>query len=56
MPHAVVALVRWWAVGDEEEGDVGHVVANAEPSQPAQDDGREEEGDVEHVVGDAGPT
>ncbi len=56
MPHAVVAPVRWRAAGGEEEGDVGHVVTDAEPAQPAQDDGSEEEGDVEHVAADAGPT
>jgi hypothetical protein len=53
MPHAVVAPVCRRAVGDEEEGDVGHVAADAEPTQPAQDDGNEEEGDVEHVAIDA---
>ncbi len=46
MPHAAVALVRQRAVGDEEEGDAGHVAADAEPAQPAQDDGSEEEGDA----------
>jgi hypothetical protein len=55
MPHAAVAPVRRRAVGDEEEGDAGHVAANAEPAQPAQDDGSEEEGDAEHVAADAGP-
>ena len=54
MPHAAVALVRRRAVGGEEEGDVGHVAADAEPAQPAQDDGGEEEGDAEHVAADAG--
>jgi hypothetical protein len=56
MPHVVVAPVHWRAVGSEEEGDAGHVAADAEPTQPAQDDGSEEEGDVEHVAVDAGPT
>ncbi len=46
MPHAAVALVRRRAVGDEEEGDAGHVAADAEPAQPAQDDGSKEEGDA----------
>jgi len=55
MPHAAVAPVCRRVVGDEEEGDVGHVVADAEPAQPAQDDDNEEEGDVEHVAADAGP-
>ncbi len=55
MPHADVALVCRRAVGGEEEGDIGHVVADAEPTQPAQDDGSEEEGDVEHVAADARP-
>jgi hypothetical protein len=35
MPHAVVAPVRRQAAGGEEEGDVGHVGADAEPTQPA---------------------
>ncbi len=56
MPHAPIAPVRRRAAGDEVEGDAGHVVADAEPAQPAQDDGSEEEGDAEHVVADAGPT
>jgi len=56
MPHAVVAPVRRRAVGGEEEGDAGHVVANAEPTQLAQDDGNEKEGDAEHVAVDVGPT
>ncbi len=56
MPHAVVAPVCRQATSDEEEGDAGHVVVDAEPTQPAQDDGNEEEGDAEHVVADAGPT
>ncbi len=56
MPHAPVAPVRRRAATIEEEGDAGHVVANAEPAQPAQDDGSEEEGDVEHDAADAGPT
>ncbi len=55
MPHAIVAPIRRWAVGGEEEGDAGHVTADAEPAQPAHDDGSEEEGDVEHVAADAGP-
>jgi hypothetical protein len=55
MPHAVVTLVRRRAAGGEEEGDVGHVVADVELAQPAQDDGSEVEGDVEHVAADAGP-
>ncbi len=53
MPHAAIAPVRRWAAGGEEEGDARHVVADAEPAQPAQDDGNEEEGDAEHVVVDA---
>ncbi len=56
MPHAPIAPVRRRAAGDEVEGDAGHVVADAEPAQPAQDDGSEEEGDAEHVAADAGPT
>jgi hypothetical protein len=56
MPHAVVAPVRRRAVGGEEEGDAGHVVADAKPTQPAQDDGSEEEGDAEHVAADEGLT
>jgi hypothetical protein len=56
MPHAIVTPVRQQAVNGEEEGDVGHVVADAEPAQLAQDDGSEEEGDAEHVVVDVGPT
>jgi hypothetical protein len=56
MPHADVAPVRRRAADGEEEGDAGHVVADAEPAQPAQDDGNEEEGDAEHVATDAGPT
>jgi hypothetical protein len=55
MSHAAVALVRRQAARGEEEGDAGHVAADAEPTQPAQDDGNEEEGNVEHVVVDAGP-
>ncbi len=55
MPHAPVAPVRRRAVGVEVEGDDGHVVADAEPAQPAHDDGSEEEGDAEHVAADAGP-
>jgi len=55
MPHAFVAPVRRRAVGGEEEGDAGHVAANAEPTQLAQVDGSEEEGDVEHVAADARP-
>jgi len=55
MPHAIVAPVRRRATGGEEEGDAGHVVADAEPTQLAQDDGNKEEGDVKHVVADAGP-
>jgi hypothetical protein len=55
MPHAVVALDRQRAVGGEEEGDAGHVAADVEPAQPAQDDGSEEEGDAEHVEANAGP-
>ncbi len=55
MPHAVVAPDRRRAVSGEEEGDVGHVAADVEPAQPAQDDGSEEEGDAEHVAADAGP-
>ncbi|KAH9540622.1 hypothetical protein CY35_14G015100 [Sphagnum magellanicum] len=43
MPHAVVAPIRQWAVGGEEEGDAGHVAVDAEPAQPAHDDGSEEE-------------
>jgi hypothetical protein len=56
MPHAPVAPVRRRVATIEEEGDAGHVVANAEPAQPAQDDGNEEEGDAEHDATDAGPT
>ncbi len=56
MPNAVVAPVRRRATGGEEEGDAGHVAANAEPAQPAQDDGSEEEGDAKHVAADAGLT
>ncbi len=56
MPHAPVAPVRRRVATIEEEGDVGHVVADAEPAQPAQDDDSEEEGDAEHVAADAGPT
>jgi len=55
MPHAAVAPVCQRAAGGEEEGDAGHVAGDAEPAQPAHDDGNEEEGDVEHVVADAGP-
>jgi len=55
MPHATVAPVRRQAASGKEEGDAGHVAADVEPAQPAQDDGSEEEGDVEHVVADAGP-
>jgi len=54
MPHAAVAPIRRQAASGEEESDAGHVAADAEPAQPAQDDGSEEEGDVEHVVADAG--
>jgi len=54
MPHAAVAPVCRQAAGGEEEGDAGHVAANAELAQPAQDDGSEEEGDAEHVAADAG--
>ncbi len=54
MPHAAVAPVRRRATGGEEEGDAGHVIVDAEPAQPAQDDGSEEEGDAEHVAADAG--
>jgi hypothetical protein len=54
MPHAAVAFVLRQAASDEEEGDAGHVAADAEPTQPTQDDGSEEEGDVEHVAVDAG--
>jgi hypothetical protein len=56
MPHATVALVRRRVVSGEKEGDAGHVAADAEPTQPAQDDGSEEEGDAEHVAAGAGPT
>jgi len=56
MPHAIITLVHRQATSGEEEGDVGHVVADAEPAQLAQDDGSEEEGDAEHVVVDVGPT
>jgi hypothetical protein len=56
MTHAPVAPVRRQAVTIEEEGDAGHVVADTEPAQPAQDDDSEEKGDVEHVAADAGPT
>jgi len=56
MPHAIVTHVRQQAASSEEEGDVGHVVTDAEPTQLAQDDGSEEEGDAEHVVVDVGPT
>jgi hypothetical protein len=56
MPHAPVAPVRRRAATIEEEVDVGHVVTDAEPAQPAQDDGSEKEGDAEHVAADAGPT
>ncbi len=52
MPHAIITPVRRQA---EEEGDVGHVVADVEPAQLAQDDGSEEEGDAEHVVINVGP-
>jgi hypothetical protein len=55
MPHAIVAHVRRQVAGGEEEGDAGHVAADAELAQPAQDDGNEEEGDVKHVAADAGP-
>jgi hypothetical protein len=34
MPHAAVAPVRRRAAGGEEEGDAGHVIADAEPAQP----------------------
>jgi hypothetical protein len=53
MPHAIVAHVHQQATVDKEEGDVGHVAADVELAQPAQDDGNEEEGDVEHVAADA---
>jgi hypothetical protein len=56
MPHAAVAPVRRRAVSDEEEGDAGHVAEDAEPTQPAQDDGSEEEGDAKHVEADVRPT
>jgi hypothetical protein len=56
MPHAPVARVRQRAATIEEEVDAGHVVIDAEPAQPAQDDGSEEEGDAEHVAADARPT
>ncbi len=55
MPHVAVAPVRRQVIGGEEEGDVGHVTADAKPTQPAQDDGNEEEGDAEHVAADTGP-
>ncbi len=55
MPHATIAPDRPRAVSGEEEGDAGHVAADVEPAQPAQDDGSKEEGDVEHVAADAGP-
>ncbi len=32
MPHATIAPVRRQAVDEEEEGDVGHVVVDAEPA------------------------
>jgi hypothetical protein len=35
--------------------DAGHVAADVEPAQLAQDDGSEEEGDAKHVVVDVGP-
>jgi hypothetical protein len=35
MPHAAIALVRRRVVGGEEEGDVGHVAADAELARPA---------------------
>jgi len=54
MPHAVVAPDHRRATSGKEESDAGHVTADVEPAQPAQDDGSEEEGDVEHVVADAG--
>jgi hypothetical protein len=56
MPHAPVAPVRRRAATIEEESDAGHVVADTEPAQPAQDDDSEEEGDAEHVATNAGPT
>jgi hypothetical protein len=56
MPHAAVAPVHRRAASGEEEGDAGHVATDAEPTQPALDDGNEEEGDVEHVATDAGPS
>jgi hypothetical protein len=56
MPHAPVAPVRWRVATIEEEGDAGHVVADVEPTQPAQYYGSEEEGDVEHDATDARPT
>jgi len=34
MPHATVAPVHRRAAGDKEEGDAGHVVADAKPAQP----------------------
>jgi hypothetical protein len=55
MPHAVVAPVCRRAVGNEEEGDAGHVTIDAKLTQLAQDDGSEEEGDAEHVTADARP-
>jgi hypothetical protein len=55
MPHAAVVPDRQRVASGEEEGDAGHVVADVEPAQPAQDDGNEEEGDAEHVAADAGP-
>ncbi len=54
MPHAVVTPVRRRATGGEEDGDAGHVAADAEPAQSAQDDGSEEEGDAKHVATDVG--
>jgi hypothetical protein len=56
MPHAIVAPVHQRAASGEEEGDAGHVAVDAEPAEPAQDDGSEEEGDAEHVAADVGPT
>jgi 1,4-dihydroxy-2-naphthoyl-CoA synthase len=52
MPHVVVAPIRRWAVGGED-GDVGHVVVDAELAQLAQDDGSEEEGDGSNMISHA---
>ncbi len=35
MPHAIVTPVRRQAANGEEEGDVGHVIVDAEPAQLA---------------------